>query len=83
MKDVTNMNGKEEFASGMGQSKSKRLAAMRDVQTMKSMGECVGCMGKVALLNQFTEGLPCTSVWQGRLICLSSQVYLQTLFLSL
>jgi len=59
MKDVTNMNGKEEFASGMGQS--KRLEAMRDVQTMKSMGECVGCMGKVALLNQFTEGLPCTS----------------------
>ena len=66
MKDVPTILRMEEFASGMGQSKSKskrlaamrdppiryeqaefvegmlRLAAMRDVQTMKSMGECVG-----------------------------------------
>ena len=46
MKDVTNMNGKEEFASGMGQSKSKRLAAMRDVQTRNLWGSVLDAWGK-------------------------------------
>ena len=52
LKDVPIRHLREEFVEGT----VALLVIMKDAPTKQSTGECVGCIGQVALSNQFTEG---------------------------